>query len=88
MAKGNAAKAEIQNKILELFGDNAFLSPDKKEIRICTIENGEEVQIKLTMTCAKNLIERETKVIKTESNEEEKEKVIELCKKLNILKEE
>jgi hypothetical protein len=48
--KGAAAKVEVQKKILELF-ENSF-SYDK-EIRIPMIENGEEVQIKCTLTCAK-----------------------------------
>lgn len=50
MAKGQIAKTEITNKILEVF-DGAFIN--EKEIRIPWIENGETVQIKLALTCAK-----------------------------------
>lgn len=50
MAKGAIAKEEITNKILEVFA-NSFKYD--KEIRIPFIENGEEVQIKCVLTCAK-----------------------------------
>jgi hypothetical protein len=52
MAKGQIAKAEIFKKILENF-DGAFIYNDGKEIRIPIMENGEEVQIKVTLTAAK-----------------------------------
>lgn len=51
--KGSILKKNITDKILEVFGDNAFLYNDGKEIRICGTENGEEVQIKVTLTAAK-----------------------------------
>lgn len=51
--KGSILKKNIADKILEVFGDNAFLYNDGKEIRICGTENGEEVQIKVALTCAK-----------------------------------
>lgn len=53
MAKGQIAKTAVASKIIEFFGKDAFLYNDGKEIRINTTENGEPVQIKLTMTCAK-----------------------------------
>lgn len=65
-AKGTEAKAEITKKILENF-NGAFAY--EKEIRIPYEENGETVQIKITLTCAKvnvpnpneeNLIEDES----------------------------
>jgi hypothetical protein len=52
MAKGATAKAEITKNILERF-PSSFLYNDGKEIRIPFIEDGEEVQIKVTLTCAK-----------------------------------
>lgn len=52
MAKGAAAKADIINKILEVF-PGSFTYNDGKEIRINATEEGELVQIKLTLTCAK-----------------------------------
>lgn len=52
MAKGQQAKQEIITKILATF-PNSFSYNDGKEIRIPCTENGEEVQIKVTLTCAK-----------------------------------
>lgn len=52
MARGQELKKEISNKILEIF-PNSFLYNDGKEIRICGQENGEEIQIKVTLTAAK-----------------------------------
>ena len=53
MAKGTQAKTQIMNKLMEVFNE-AFLYNDGKELRIPMIENGEEVQIKVTLTCAKD----------------------------------
>ena len=52
MARGQELKKEISKKILEFF-PNSFLYNDGKEIRICGQENGEEIQIKVTLTAAK-----------------------------------
>ena len=52
MAKGANAKSEITEKILKNF-NNAFLYNSGKEIRIPWEENGEELQIKVQLTCAK-----------------------------------
>lgn len=49
-AKGAEAKSVISEKIFEVF-PNAFAY--EKELRIPYQENGEEVQIKITLTCAK-----------------------------------
>ena len=54
MAKGSIAKDVITKKILETF-EGAFIND--KEIRIPILENGETVQIKVTLTCAKVNIE-------------------------------
>lgn len=51
--KGSILKKNITDKILEVFGDNAFLYNDGKEIRICGTENGEALQVKCVLTCAK-----------------------------------
>ena len=48
--KGIQAKADITKKILETF-DGSFMNDE--EIRIPVMENGEEVQIKVTLTAAK-----------------------------------
>ena len=54
MAKGQKAKLEIQQKILDTFKDS-FLN--EKEIRINTVEDGLPIQIKVTLTAAKDIIE-------------------------------
>ena len=56
MAKGAVAKQEITKKILEIF-DGSFVYNDGKEIRIPIVENGEAVQIKITLTAAKVAVE-------------------------------
>lgn len=53
MARGQIAKDAITSKILENF-DGAFINV--KEIRIPFVENGELVQIKCVLTCAKDNI--------------------------------
>lgn len=55
-AKGSILKQEIANKILAAF-PGSFLYNDGKEIRINGIENGEKLQIKLTLTAAKVAVE-------------------------------
>lgn len=55
MARGAAAKEEIINRLLSTFeGSFKF----DKEIRIPMMENGEEVQIKVTLTCSKVNVDR------------------------------
>jgi len=56
MAKGQVAKKEITEKILQTF-DGSFLYNDGKEIRINTTEDGAAVQIKVTLTAAKVAVE-------------------------------
>lgn len=53
MARGAESKTLITNRIIETF-EGAFLYNDGKEIRIPLKENGEDVQIKVTLTCAKD----------------------------------
>ena len=55
--KGQAAKQEVMATILEAFGDNAFMYNDGKEVRVNCTENGEKVQIKIALTCAKVMVE-------------------------------
>lgn len=52
MARGQIAKAEVAKKILETFS-NSFNYNDGKEIRIPCLEDGETIQIKVTLTAAK-----------------------------------
>ena len=55
-AKGSIAKAEIMSTILATF-PNSFAFNDGKEVRINYTENGELVQIKVTLTAAKVPVE-------------------------------
>jgi hypothetical protein len=52
MARGQIAKQEITQKLLSTF-EGSFLYNGNKEIRIPMIENGETVEIKVALTCAK-----------------------------------
>lgn len=52
MAKGAVAKEFIKEKLLETF-EGSFVYNNGKEVRIPYEENGELVQIKISMTCAK-----------------------------------
>lgn len=54
MARGAASKEVVMNKILSTF-DGAFKYD--KEIRIPMIENGEVIQVKVTLTAAKTNVE-------------------------------
>ena len=58
MAKGQAAKQEVMATILSTFTDS-FMYNGGKEIRINTSENGEPVQIKVTLTAAKTSVSPE-----------------------------
>ena len=53
MARGAQAKAELTEKILEIFPDSFI---DEKTIRIPWTENGEQLELKITLTCAKDVI--------------------------------
>lgn len=50
--KGTILKKEITDKILEVF-PGSFLYNDGKEIRIVGTEDGQEIQVKVALTCAK-----------------------------------
>lgn len=52
MARGQQLKKDIAKKILETF-PGSFLYNGDKEIRIGGIEDGEEIQIKVALTAAK-----------------------------------
>ena len=52
-ARGSESKEKITQMILDTF-PSAFKY--EKEIRIPMIENGEELQIKVTLTAAKNIV--------------------------------
>ena len=50
--KGTILKKEITDKILTTF-EGSFLYNDGKEIRIPGLEDGQELQVKVALTCAK-----------------------------------
>ena len=58
MARGTESKSYITKKLLETF-EGSFLYNDGKEIRIPLKEDGEIVQIKVTLTCAKTNVSTE-----------------------------
>lgn len=95
MAKGQASKTQITEKILNTF-EGSFICNQGKEIRIPMMENGELVQIKVTLTAAKdNISEVEAQGIQNdrydwsepkvaEVSQTEKNDVINLAKLLNL----
>lgn len=56
MARGSLAKEEIFGKILETF-EGSFIYNNGKEIRIPWNEGDNLVQIKVTLTCAKDNVD-------------------------------
>lgn len=55
MARGSEAKNVVIKKIAEAFGDN-FIGEFDKKIYVWAQENGEQVQIAISLTCPKNQI--------------------------------
>ena len=53
--RGTQAKTEIGTKILETF-EGSFIDADQKTIRIPWIEGGNPLEIKITMTAAKDIV--------------------------------
>ena len=98
MAKGSESKDAIYKKLFEVL-PNAFME-DAKIMRIPMKENGETIEIKVTLTAAKNILggESMTEVAEnkesikvesdlTEPSEEEKQNVISLLERLGMKKE-
>ena len=56
MAKGNEAKNFVTQKIIECFGQDKAFIYDKK-IYITTKEDGAPIQVCLSLTCPKSLVE-------------------------------
>lgn len=97
-AKGFFLKGEIAEKILKTF-PGSFLYNDGKEIRINGVENGVEIQIKVTLTAAKEAVSNGISKIEsegtvdselppseaiTEPTEDEQIRLQNLLKKLNL----
>ena len=97
-ARGSILKKEVAEKILAAFPGNSFLFNDGKEIRINGTEDGQSLQIKVTLTCAKVAVEGGSTVtpsgevkatgpapqIPDEPTAEEKERLTNLLKQLNL----
>lgn len=62
MAKGTESKAKITAKLLEVF-PGSFVYNGGKEIRIPMTEDGAEIQIKITLTAAKDNVAAEGTVV-------------------------
>lgn len=60
--RGAESKAKVTKKILYMFDDSFVFN---KEIRIPMVENGEELQIKVTLTAAKNSVPNPNKTAET-----------------------
>ena len=96
-AKGTESKTLIFSKLKEIFPD-AFWEEDGKILRIPLDENGSRIEIKVTLTAAKNLLgdntvnniidiqkSKETNEIKSiEPTKEEKENVAKLIASLGL----
>jgi hypothetical protein len=85
MARGATAKAEITKKILEIF-EGSFLND--KEIRIPFDEDGDEVQIKVTLTAAKVNVENAGGAISNDTSEQAPPQKVEITdeEKQNVQK--
>lgn len=96
-ARGSNAKIEITNKIMEVF-PGAFIYGGK-ELRIPINENGEVVEIKVALTCAKTNVGDEggpvesgskpldfsdTTPANIEPSAEEKQNIAELMSRLGL----
>ena len=70
MAKGSLAKEQIFLKILETF-EGSFMYNNGKELRIPWDEEGTPVQIKVALTCAKDMVTPEGEVMKAAATAQE-----------------
>ena len=55
MAKGTIAKQNVVNKIAQAFGAD-FIGEVDKKIYVWAEENGEKVQIAMSLTCPKTMV--------------------------------
>lgn len=60
MAKGAIGKQNVINKIAEAFGTD-FIGEYDKKVYVWTTENGERIQIAMSLTCPKVMIDCEDK---------------------------
>ena len=89
MARGSLAKEELTKKLLETFEGSFVVG---KDIRIPMIENGETLEIKIALTCAKDVIGSagtsvtgsDKATVSASITEEEKKEVKNLIEELNL----
>lgn len=55
-AKGTAAKAEVMEKIAEVFGEN-FIGEVDKKLYVWANDGGERIQVAIALTCPKVPVE-------------------------------
>lgn len=68
MAKGNLSKTLITTAILQVF-PGSFVDNDGKTVRIPTTCEGENLEIKLSFVCAKDVIGSENVGVETSSKQ-------------------
>ena len=71
-AKGARSKEQITNILLKAFGDRAFLNG--KELRLNWAEDGEPLQIAITLTMKKDFVESGVSFVENETKEVEVER--------------
>ena len=72
MARGNEAKKNVENKIINAFGSDYIDIIDKK-IYVWAEEAGEKIQVAISLTCPKNnIVKKDEMDFDFESNEENK----------------
>ena len=89
MARGSLAKEQLTKKLLETF-EGSFIVD--KTLRIPMVENGETVEIKIALTCAKDVIGSagtpvtggDQATVSASLTEEEKTEVKSLIEELNL----
>lgn len=97
--KGAAAKEQIIKRISSAFGED-FIGEVDKKIYVWANDNGEKVQIAISLTCPKNFVENvssaknkndevldfsaETPNVNVEISDEEKKNIAELMAKLGL----
>lgn len=57
MPRGSAAKEQVTNKIINAFGSNFIVIDDKKKIYVWADDGNEKVQIAISLTMPKTMIE-------------------------------
>lgn len=97
--KGAAAKEQVIKRISSAFGED-FIGEVDKKIYVWANDNGEKVQIAISLTCPKNFVENvssaknkndevldfsaETPNVNVEISDEEKKNIAELMAKLGL----